>query len=111
MKRSRIQLSDEFDGDGAALFKACAEQGLEGIVSKHSLAPYRSGRSKTWLKTKCWTDLDRQKLRLTHRLTGSLSRLPPLSCQRARLRRRGILQRHHFGHGAGLELNELINHC
>jgi bifunctional non-homologous end joining protein LigD len=29
---------------------------LEGIVSKHSLAPYRSGRSKTWLKTKCFTE-------------------------------------------------------
>ena len=52
---SRIQFSDEFDGDGAALFKACAERELEGIVSKHSLAPYRSGRSKTWLKTKCFT--------------------------------------------------------
>jgi bifunctional non-homologous end joining protein LigD len=54
--QSRIQFSDEFDGDGDALFKACAEQGLEGIVSKHSLAPYRSGRSKTWLKTKCFTE-------------------------------------------------------
>ena len=53
---SRIQFSDEFDGDGAALFKACAERALEGIVSKHSLAPYRSGRSKTWLKTKCFTE-------------------------------------------------------
>ena len=53
---SRIQFSDEFDGDGAALFKACAEQELEGIVSKHALAPYRSGRSRTWLKTKCFTE-------------------------------------------------------
>ena len=54
--QSRIQFSDEFDGDGAALFKACAEKELEGIVSKHALAPYRSGRSKTWLKTKCFTE-------------------------------------------------------
>jgi bifunctional non-homologous end joining protein LigD len=53
---SRIQFSDEFDGDGDALFKACAERALEGIVSKHSLAPYRSGRSKTWLKTKCFCE-------------------------------------------------------
>ena len=44
-ERSRIQFSDEFDGDGHSLFKACAEQGLEGIISKHALAPYRSGRS------------------------------------------------------------------
>jgi bifunctional non-homologous end joining protein LigD len=55
-EQCRIQFSDEFDGDGDALFKACAEQGLEGIVSKHALAPYRSGRSKTWLKTKCFTE-------------------------------------------------------
>ena len=30
---SRIQFSEEFDGGGEALFKACAEHGLEGIVS------------------------------------------------------------------------------
>ena len=54
--QSRIQFSDEFDGDGHNLFKACAEQELEGIVSKHALAPYRSGRSKTWLKTKCFVE-------------------------------------------------------
>jgi DNA ligase D-like protein (predicted ligase) len=53
---SRIQFSDEFDGDGKTLFKACAERALEGIVSKHGLAPYRSGRSRTWLKTKCFTE-------------------------------------------------------
>ena len=76
-ERSRIQFSDEFVGDGDALFKACAEQELEGIVSKHALAPYRSGRSKTWLKTKCFTqstfvvigtDRDRK--------TGALRALP-----------------------------------
>jgi DNA ligase D-like protein (predicted ligase) len=55
-EQSRIQFSDEFSGDGAALFKACAKRGLEGIVSKHALAPYRSGRSRTWLKTKCFTE-------------------------------------------------------
>jgi bifunctional non-homologous end joining protein LigD len=55
-EESRIQFSDEFDGDGDALFKACAERGLEGIVSKLALAPYRSGRTMTWLKTKCFTE-------------------------------------------------------
>ena len=55
---SRIQVSDEFDGGGAALFAACRDMGLEGIVSKHAMAPYRSGRSKTWLKTKCFTESD-----------------------------------------------------
>jgi bifunctional non-homologous end joining protein LigD len=52
IEESRIQFSEEFHGDGAAFFKACADKGLEGIVSKQRLAPYRSGRGKTWLKTK-----------------------------------------------------------
>jgi bifunctional non-homologous end joining protein LigD len=55
-EESRIQFSEEFTGDGAAFFKACADNGLEGIVSKHALAPYRSGRTKTWLKTKYFTE-------------------------------------------------------
>jgi DNA ligase D-like protein (predicted ligase) len=83
---SRIQFSDEFDGDGDALFKACADRELEGIVSKHSLAPYRSGRSRTWLKTKCFTesiflvigtDRDRKtgtlRALLAHKDSGGLS--------------------------------------
>jgi bifunctional non-homologous end joining protein LigD len=53
---SRIQFSEEFTGDGAAFFKACLDSDLEGMVSKHVAAPYRSGRSKTWLKTKCFTE-------------------------------------------------------
>jgi bifunctional non-homologous end joining protein LigD len=55
-EESRIQFSEEFHGDGAVFFKACADKGLEGIVSKQGLAPYRSGRSKTWLKTKCFSE-------------------------------------------------------
>ena len=51
-----IQFSEEFAGDGPALFKACAKHQLEGIVSKLATAPYQSGRSKTWLKTKCFTE-------------------------------------------------------
>jgi bifunctional non-homologous end joining protein LigD len=48
---SRIQFSEEFIGSGAAFFKACVDSHLEGIVSKLTIAPYRSGRTKTWLKT------------------------------------------------------------
>jgi bifunctional non-homologous end joining protein LigD len=54
-EESPIQFS-KFHGDGAAFFKACADKGLEGIISKHALAPYRSGRGKTWLKTKCFIE-------------------------------------------------------
>jgi bifunctional non-homologous end joining protein LigD len=53
---SRIQFSEEFVGDGAAFFKACAERKLEGIVSKLATSRYRSGKSNTWLKTKCFTE-------------------------------------------------------
>jgi DNA ligase D-like protein (predicted ligase) len=55
-EESSIQFSEEFVGEGAVLLKACAEHGLEGMVSKQALAPYRSGRSKTWLKCKCFTE-------------------------------------------------------
>jgi bifunctional non-homologous end joining protein LigD len=55
-EESRIQFSEEWLGDGAGFFKACADRGLEGIVSKQGLAPYRSGRTTTWLKTKCFTE-------------------------------------------------------
>ena len=55
---SRIQFSEEFTGSGAACFKACADNNLEGLVSKLTIAPYRSGRTKTWLKIKCFTESD-----------------------------------------------------
>ena len=51
-----LQFSDEFTGDSAAFFRACAEHGLEGVVSKLASSRYRSGRSKMWLKTKCFTE-------------------------------------------------------
>jgi bifunctional non-homologous end joining protein LigD len=35
---SRIQFSEQFDGDGKTLFDACAERGLQGIISKHSMS-------------------------------------------------------------------------
>jgi bifunctional non-homologous end joining protein LigD len=56
-RRCRIQekvtvFSDDFVGDGAAIFKHACAMGLEGIVSKRAAAPYRSGPSKLWLKIK-----------------------------------------------------------
>jgi bifunctional non-homologous end joining protein LigD len=50
--RSSIQFSDHYDGEGAELFKRACGMGLEGIVSKRALSPYKSGPSKFWLKTK-----------------------------------------------------------
>jgi bifunctional non-homologous end joining protein LigD len=41
---------DAFD-DGAALLAATAEQGLEGVVAKRRVSPYREGvRSRDWVK-------------------------------------------------------------
>jgi ATP-dependent DNA ligase len=53
---SPIQFSEEFVGDATAFFHACAADELEGIVSKLATSRYRSGRSKAWLKTKCFTE-------------------------------------------------------
>ena len=50
--RCPIQFSDHVESDGARFFKAAAELGLEGIVSKRAASRYRSGRSRSWLKTK-----------------------------------------------------------
>lgn len=52
----RLQFSEEFTEGGVTLFRACVDHGLEGIVSKLASSKYRSGRSKTWLKTKCFTE-------------------------------------------------------
>lgn len=35
------------------LYEAACEKGLEGIVRKRVNAPYRSGRSSSWVKIKC----------------------------------------------------------
>jgi bifunctional non-homologous end joining protein LigD len=45
--------ADHILGRGEELFEAMCEAGQEGIISKKAEAPYRSGRTKTWLKIKC----------------------------------------------------------
>lgn len=45
--------SDHVIGNGAKAFaKACAMR-LEGLISKQANAPYHSGRTRSWLKSKC----------------------------------------------------------
>ncbi|MBI2897279.1 MAG: hypothetical protein HYY06_27220 [Deltaproteobacteria bacterium] len=48
-----LRYSDHAVGRGPELFREACARGLEGIVSKHRSAPYRSGRTRTWLKVKC----------------------------------------------------------
>jgi len=47
-----IHLSPFFVGHGDMIVAAFREKRLEGLVSKKADAPYRSGRSNSWLKTK-----------------------------------------------------------
>ena len=41
------------EGDGEAFYKAASGMGLEGVISKRKDSPYRSGRGRDWLKSKC----------------------------------------------------------
>src|SRR4051812_28444296 len=47
-----IQFTEHLDHDGELVFTHACRMGLEGIVSKRIDAPYRSGPSKLWLKSK-----------------------------------------------------------
>ena len=47
-----IAYNEHLKHDGPAVFEHACRMGLEGIVSKRLDSPYRSGPSKTWLKSK-----------------------------------------------------------
>ena len=48
-----VRFSEHFQESGSVLLRHACEMTLEGIISKRSTAPYRSGRSSDWIKTKC----------------------------------------------------------
>jgi bifunctional non-homologous end joining protein LigD len=48
-----LALSMHIEGNGEATFAEAHRLGLEGIIAKRADAPYRAGRSTTWLKIKC----------------------------------------------------------
>lgn len=47
-----LKLSDDVT-DGSAFFREACKLDLEGIIGKRADLPYRSGRSKDWIKVKC----------------------------------------------------------
>ncbi len=47
-----LRFSDHIEGSGPAIFREACKLETEGIISKCD-APYRSGRSSDWLKSKC----------------------------------------------------------
>jgi bifunctional non-homologous end joining protein LigD len=49
---SLVKYSDHVVGNGPAFFDNAKRLGLEGIVSKRRAAPYHSGRTTDWVKTK-----------------------------------------------------------
>ena len=47
-----IRFNEHLIDDGPTVFDHVCRMGLEGIVSKRTDAPYRSGQSKVWIKSK-----------------------------------------------------------
>jgi bifunctional non-homologous end joining protein LigD len=48
-----LAYSDHHDAEGGDFFKAACNMALEGVVSKRKDSPYRSGRGRDWVKSKC----------------------------------------------------------
>ncbi|SJM32621.1 DNA ligase D [Mesorhizobium delmotii] len=48
-----ISYSGHFEEDGPLVLRHACRLSLEGVVSKLRDAPYRAGRSKNWVKSKC----------------------------------------------------------
>jgi ATP-dependent DNA ligase len=89
-------------GDGDALFAAACEQGLEGVVAKRRLEPYRPGE-RAWIKVKnraYWRhgeeieslrkSIERRRRRRSATETAATRRAPPLGPNAWRLRREGV---------------------
>lgn len=50
---TRIRFVEHFETGGDAILRSACRLSLEGIVSKRADAPYVSGRTDTWAKSKC----------------------------------------------------------
>ncbi len=48
-----VRFSDHFVEPGRIMLEHACRMGLEGVVSKRADAPYRSGRTGAWIKSKC----------------------------------------------------------
>ncbi|MPZ40488.1 MAG: DNA ligase D [Rhizobiales bacterium] len=53
---SSIRYSEHFTENGKVVWKQASQMGLEGIVSKRADAPYRPGRTDSFMKIKCATE-------------------------------------------------------
>ena len=50
---SLVQFSPHIAGNGQRVFDTICREGHEGIIAKQASAPYRSERTRSWLKVKC----------------------------------------------------------
>lgn len=50
---SPLRYSEHFVEPGQTMLSHACRMGLEGVVSKRADAPYRSGRGRSWIKSKC----------------------------------------------------------
>jgi bifunctional non-homologous end joining protein LigD len=66
-----LRFSESFDEDGAMIIEHACRLSLEGVVSKRRDAPYRSGRGKDWIKSKC---RDRQEFAIGGYVPSTVSR-------------------------------------
>jgi bifunctional non-homologous end joining protein LigD len=48
-----VRYSEDFAETGEVMLSHACRMGLEGVISKRSDAPYHSGRSLDWIKSKC----------------------------------------------------------
>jgi bifunctional non-homologous end joining protein LigD len=53
LQDDRVRYSDHVRGQGRRFHERACAMGVEGIISKRVDRPYRPGRGKSWLKTKC----------------------------------------------------------
>jgi bifunctional non-homologous end joining protein LigD len=58
-----ILYNEHMEGDGAMIFRHACRLGCEGIVSKRADWPYRSARSRDWLKVKSPAAIEQQRIR------------------------------------------------
>lgn len=75
-----VRFSEDIHGHGDRVFHQACRLAIEGVVSKWSDAPYESGRSRYWMKSKCvnrqevviggWTDPQRTRTGFGSLLVG-----------------------------------------
>jgi hypothetical protein len=58
-----ILYNEHMEGDGEMIFRHACKLGCEGIVSRRADSPYRSGRSRDWLKVKSPAAIEQQRIR------------------------------------------------